>query len=77
MIMIDNRFLVPVVTPVALVLIARAVFFVAGAEWTDDVAHIFAGSLAVLGTLGGYILMIVLFNQRIEIGKIRIGRRKP
>lgn len=77
MIVIDNRFLVPAVTPVALVLIARAVFFVAWAEWTDDVAQIFAGSLAVLGTLGGYILMIVLFNQRFEIGKIRIGRRNP
>lgn len=71
---IDLRILIPFVLPFILLGLTRALWWMAGAEWSDPGA---AAAISMFGGfVGGAFLAGCLADQRIEIGKITIGAKK-
>ena len=71
---IDNRVFIPFLGPFVALFAIRAVFWAAGAAWSEPEAGAVAS--LVLGVLVGSALMSVLFENKITIGHITIGKGK-
>ena len=71
---IDNRRVIPLLGPFAVLFVIRSVFWAAGAPWTAP----WVGAVVslVLGVIVGSALMSVLFENKITIGHITIGKWK-
>jgi len=71
MMKIDNRFLLPFAGPFVALGLIRAVWWLAGASWTEPW---FAAAMALIfgAALGGAVSAI-LFEEGVEIGHIKIG----
>ena len=69
---IDLRLTLPFVFPLAIIAIARVVFAVSGAPWSDDVAEIMAAVATIIGVPGGTVFMVVLFDDEKPIGHINL-----
>ena len=74
MIYVDNRALIPFALPFALLAMARLLWLVAGAEWSDP--SMAAGVCAMVGGMLGLPISIALFAEGIRIGGFWIGGRK-
>jgi hypothetical protein len=69
---IDLKWLLPVVAPFALLGLARAVWFAAGAEWSQPA---FAAFMSLLfGSICGGVTTAILWAEDIR-WPLRIGRR--
>ena len=71
---IDNRFLLPFAGPFVVLGLIRAVWWMAGAPWTEP--ELGAYLALTFGALGGGAAAAVLFQQGIEIGHIKIGGKQ-
>lgn len=69
---IDLKWLLPVVAPFAILGLARAVWFAAGAEWSDPT--IAAAMSLIAGLLCGGAVVASLSDRNIR-WPLRIGRR--
>lgn len=69
---IDLRLALPFVMPFGILFLARAIFWAAGAEWSEPGLAAFVSLIA--GVLSGGFFAGLLFDSDIEIGRIRIGK---
>ncbi|MGL4635433.1 MAG: hypothetical protein ACRCWF_05580 [Beijerinckiaceae bacterium] len=68
---IDLRLLIVPVAPFVFLGMSRAVWWVAGAEWSEPE---FAAFLALLtGSMIGGIITAILFNEGVHLGHLHIG----
>jgi hypothetical protein len=71
---IDNRIFIVPAMPFAGLFLARAVWWMAGAAWSNpDMAASFC---LIFGMLGGAVLVFALNECRISLGTTTIGRAK-
>lgn len=70
---IDIRIFIPFVTPFAMLILLRLMFWVAGAAWT--MAAEAAIACTVFGLLFGCFIFAVLLEEKIEIGHFYIGKK--
>ena len=72
---IDNRILLPILGPFAVIGLTRMVFWVAGGSWSEPE---FAAIMSILfGCSGGFGVMAYLFDCKISIGSFTIGKEAP
>lgn len=71
---IDNRIFIPFAMPFVVLAMIRALFFLAGAPWTEPAVT--AMLCFFIGGLAGVILAWVTFEQKYTIGFIQIGSVK-
>lgn len=71
---IDIRYLLPLIGPFVFLGLFRAVWFLAGAEWSDPALA--AGASLWMGMPSGALLTFLLVENDVSIGHIRLWRRK-
>lgn len=62
---IDLKWSIPAVMPVAIVMLCRVVWWVAGAEWTQDGGFV-ALSAIILGGAGGLVAAVLMHDEGIK-----------
>ena len=71
---IDIRILLPLIVPVAMVLIIRFVFFLAGSNLSATDLHFVAFFVSLMGITSGTGAMLALYDLEKEIGHITIQK---
>jgi hypothetical protein len=66
---IDNRIFVIIASPFAFVALLRALFWFAGAEWSEP------GIAAIISLSLAYVTAVALFIWEVDLGSTRIGKK--
>jgi hypothetical protein len=74
MIRIDNRVLLPFIGPFVLLGLSRLLWWAAGADWTEPEVAAFLSLM--VGAAIGVVCAAALWEAKISIGHITIGRAK-
>lgn len=71
---IDNRIFLPFIGPFVLLGLIRALWWLAGAEWSDPEPAAVAS--LIFGILGGALFAETLSYKGVSIGHFTIGKRR-